>query len=121
MSTTPSQFETWLEAEVSQLKSVPFPVHLSQLSDVVKNDVVKRDVYNAKIKDVEDKISDITNLATNSTLNAKINGVKNKIPSITNLVAATALTAVQKKIPDHNIYIYIYIYIYISLLQNLIS
>ena len=41
-------------------KLVPVPVDLRKLSDVVKNDI-------------EDKIPDITNLATNTTLNAKIN------------------------------------------------
>ena len=28
-------------------------------------------VYNAKFKNIEDKIPDVTNLATNTTLNAK--------------------------------------------------
>ena len=37
----------------------------------------------ATIKSIEDKIPDITNLATNASLNAKINEVKNKIPNIT--------------------------------------
>ena len=37
-------------------------------------------MYNDKIKDIEDKITDITNLATNTTLNTKINEVKNEIP-----------------------------------------
>ena len=58
-------------------------------------------VYNANIKDIEDKIPDITNLTTNTTLNAKINQVKNKIPSITNLATATALAIVGNKTPDH--------------------
>ena len=31
-------------------KLVPFPVDLSKLSNVVKIDVIKKDVYNAKIK-----------------------------------------------------------------------
>ena len=53
-------------------KLVPVPVDLSKLSDVVKIDIMKKDVYNAKIKHVVDKISDITNFATNTTLNAKI-------------------------------------------------
>ena len=57
-------------------KLVPVPVYLSKLNDVVKTDVVKKDVYNAKIKHIEDKIPDITNLATNNTLNAEINEVK---------------------------------------------
>ena len=72
---------------------VPVPVYLSKLSDVVKNDVIKKDVYNAKIKNIADKIPDITNLATNTTLNAKINEVKNEIHSITNLATTTALNA----------------------------
>ena len=42
------------------------------LSDVEKNDVVKKDVYNAYIKNIEDKLPDITNLANNATINAKI-------------------------------------------------
>ena len=62
-------------------KLVPFLVDLSKLSDVIKNDVVKKDVYNAKIKNVEGKIRDITNLATNTTSIAKINEIKNKTPS----------------------------------------
>ena len=43
------------------------PVNLSKLSDVVKNDVVKKDAYNAKIRNIEDKMPDITILATNTT------------------------------------------------------
>ena len=42
-------------------KLVPVPVDLSKLSGVVKNDVVKKDVYNAKIKNIVDKIPDVTN------------------------------------------------------------
>ena len=50
----------------------------------MKNDVVTKVVYNAKMKNNEDKITDITKLATNATFNAKINEDKNEIPSITN-------------------------------------
>ena len=53
-------------------KLVPVSVDLSKLSDAVKNDFIKKDVYNAKIKDIEDIIPDITNLATNTTLKAKM-------------------------------------------------
>ena len=95
-----------------------------------KNDVVEEDVYNAKVKNIADKIPDITNLAVNTTLNAKINEVKNEIPSITNLAttaalnakinkfenetpsitnlattSTTALTAVENKIPYYSKYI----------------
>ena len=52
-------------------KLVPVPVDLNKLSNVVKNDVVKRDVCNDSIKNIEDKIPNITNLATKNTLNAK--------------------------------------------------
>ena len=58
-------------------KLVPVPVNLK--SDLVRNDVVKKDLYNANIKNIEYKIPDITKLATNITLNAKINEVRNKI------------------------------------------
>ena len=58
------------------------PVDLSKLSDVAKNDVVKKDVYNAKINNIEDKIPDITNLATKPALNV----VENKMPSVIRLV-----------------------------------
>ena len=50
-------------------------------------------VHNAKIKKIEDKIFDITNLASNASLNGKINEVKREIPSITNLVTTSALNA----------------------------
>ena len=49
-------------------KLVPVPVHLSKLVDIVKGDNVKKDVYNAKIKNIEGKIPDITNTATNLLL-----------------------------------------------------
>ena len=59
-------------------KLVPVPVCLSKLNDVVKNDLVRKDVYNDKIKNVKDKIPDITNLTTNPALNAKIIDLKTK-------------------------------------------
>ena len=34
-------------------KLVSVPVYLSKLSDVVKNNVVKKDVYNVNIKNIE--------------------------------------------------------------------
>ena len=81
-------------------KLVPVPVDSSKPSDVVKNDVVEKDVYNAMIKNIEDKIPDITNLNTDAALNAKINEIKNKITSITNLATTAALTTVENKIPN---------------------
>ena len=46
--------------ELNVDKLVPVPVVLSKLSDVVKSDVVKKDLHNAKIKSIEDKIPDIS-------------------------------------------------------------
>ena len=74
-------------------KLVPAPVDLSKLSNIVKNDVVK-------IKNIENKIPDITKLATNSTLKAKVNVFENKILNITSLATTAALTAVENKIPN---------------------
>ena len=45
------------------------------------------------MKNVEDKIPDITNLATKTTLNTKINEVKKETSSITNLEATAAFNA----------------------------
>ena len=81
-------------------KLIPVPVDLSKLNNVVKHDVVKIGVYSAKTRNIEDKISDITNLVTNASLNAKINEVKGEIPNITNVANTTALTAVENKIPS---------------------
>ena len=50
---------------------VPVPVDLSKLSYIVKNDAVKKNVYNAKIKNIEDNTFGITNLATNTRLITK--------------------------------------------------
>ena len=70
-----------MKSKVNKLdvdKLLPAPVDLNKLSDVVKSNVVKKDVYNATIKNIEDKIPDITNLATKTTLNDKTNEVKVK-------------------------------------------
>ena len=48
---------------------MPVPVDLSKSSDVVKNDVVKKADYNAKITKIENKIPDINNSATKTALN----------------------------------------------------
>ena len=53
-----------LKTEVGKLdidKLVPVPVDLSKLSDVVKNDVIKKTDYNAKITEIENKIPNINN------------------------------------------------------------
>ena len=72
------------------------PVDLSKLSHVVKNDVVKEDVYHANITNIEHEIPDITNLATKATRNVKINKVKSEIPNIAYLAFKPALNAVER-------------------------
>ena len=70
-----------LKSKVDKLdvdKLVTVPADLIRISDVVKSDIVKRDVYNASIKNIVDEIPDIFNLAISTTLNPKINKVKMK-------------------------------------------
>ena len=72
-----------LKSKVHELnvdKLVPIPVDFSKLSDAVRNDVVRKDVYNATIKNIEDKISYITTSAPTATFNAKIIEDKSQIP-----------------------------------------
>ena len=113
-----------LKTEVDKLdinKLVPDPVDLSKLSDVVKNDVVKKDVYNklvAKVDNIdtsgfvlktkydtdkselENKIPDTSDLVKKTDYNTRINEIEGKIPSVTNLATNSALTTVENKIPS---------------------
>ena len=96
---------------------MPIPVHLSKLSDVVKNDVLKKTVYDklvAKVNSIdtsdfmlkakyqtdkaelEKKIPDVSNLVKKT----KLTELENKIPDISNLATKTALTAVENKVPS---------------------
>ena len=80
LKNVPTNFSN-LRRKVDKLdvdKLVPVPVDLSKLSGIVKTDAVKKDVYNAKIKNIKDKIPGITNVATNTTFNAKINEAKKR-------------------------------------------
>ena len=98
-----------LKTEVDKLdidKLVPVPLDLSKLSDVVKNEVVKKTEYNKLVTKVnnidtsdfvlktkystdktelEDKIPDISNLVKKTDYNIKITELENKIPDISNL------------------------------------
>ena len=90
-----------LKAEVDELdvdKLAPVPLDLSKLSDVVKN-VVKKTVYETEL---ENKIPDISNLATKTELTA----VENKIMNVSNLVDKTdyntKVTEIENKLNNHN-------------------
>ena len=92
-----------LKSKVDKLdvdKLIPDPVDLSKLSAVVKNYVVKKDVYKSKMKNIEDKIPDAPNVTTNTTLNAKINKFKKEIPSITKLATTTAVNAKMNEVKN---------------------
>ena len=107
-----------LKTKVDKLdveKLVPVPVDLSKLSNVVKNDVFKKTVYDklvAKVNNIdtsgfvlktkydadklelEKKIPDVSNLVKKLNYNAKVSEIEGKIPSISGFVTASALTAV---------------------------
>ena len=96
----------------------PVPTDLSNLSNVVKNDAVKKTVYDklvAKVNNIdtsdfvlktisynadkiklENKVPDVTGFVKKT----KLTELENKIPDISNLATKTALTIVENKIPD---------------------
>ena len=106
-----------LKTEVDKLdvdKLVPVPVDLSKLSDVVKNDVVKKTVYDklvAKVNSIdtsgfvlktkydkdkselENKIHDTSGLAKKTDYNTKTDEIEDKILDASNLATKTKLTA----------------------------
>ena len=119
-----------MKTKVDKLRLVSVPVDLHKLSDEVKNDVVKKDLHDVKIKNIEDRKPGITNLATNASLNTKINEVKREVRNIINLPTTNYLTAVENKEPivsnlikktDHTDQLLIIIMTNKLLLLNLIS
>ena len=113
-----------LKTEVGKLdidKLVPVPIDLSKLSNVVKTDAAKKDVYDklvAKVdiidtskfvlktkydtdkSELENKIPDTSGFVKKTDYNAKITEIEGKIPDVTNLAAKTALTTIENKILD---------------------
>ena len=111
-----------LKTEVDKLnidKLVPVPVDLSKLSDLVKNDVVKKTLYDKLVAkankmdtsgfmlktkydtdkwELENKIP--SDLVKKADYNSKITEIENKIPDVSNLATKTALTTVENKIPS---------------------
>ena len=109
-----------LRTEVDKLgidKSAPVPVDLSKLSDVVKNDVVKKPVYEklaAKVINIdtrafvlktkyqtdnwelEKKIPDVTDFVKKTNLTE----LESKILDVSSLATKTGLSAVENKIPS---------------------
>ena len=79
-----------LKTEVDTLdidKLATVPVDLSKLSNVVKNDVVKKTVYDKLVTKVDNIDTNDFVLITN--FNTKIIGLENKIPNTNGLVKKT--------------------------------
>ena len=113
-----------LKTEVDKLdtnKLVPVPVDLSKLSDVVKNEVVKKTVYDklvAKVNSIdtstfilktkydtdktklERQIPNTSGLVEKTDYSAKITEIEGKIPSISGFTTNAPLTTVENKIPN---------------------
>ena len=98
------------EIDADKLKTVP--VDLVKLSIVVKNDVVKKTDYNAKVTNIEKKKNpDISGLATKtslndylqtSTFNSKVTEVENKIKANDTLAKSvgTRITSIEINLSD---------------------
>ena len=113
-----------LKTEVDKIdidKLVPAAVDLSELSNVVKNDVVKKNAYDklvAKVNgidtsgfvlkskydtdksELDNKIPDTSSLVKKTDYDAKITDIEGKIPDVSNLATKIALTTVEDKTPD---------------------
>ena len=97
------------------------PVDLNKLSDVVKNNVVKKNVYDklvAKVNSIntsgfvlktkydtdkselENKIPNIGGLVKKTNYNTEITEIEGKIPDVSNLATKTALITVANEIPN---------------------
>ena len=90
-----------LKAEVDKLdidKLAPVPVDLSKLSDVVKNDVVKRTVYD-KLVAKENNI-DASDFVLKIKYQTNKTELEKKIPDVTYFVKVAKLTELENKIPD---------------------
>ena len=104
-------------------KLMPISNDLSKLSNVVKNDVVKKTKYNklvTKVKNIdtsnfalktkystdktelENKIPNTSGLVKKTDYNNEITEIENKISDISNLATKAALTTVENKIPNIN-------------------
>ena len=71
---------------------------MSKLSDVVKNDVVKKTVYNKLVAKVNN--IDTSDFVLKTKYQRDKAELENKIPNVSNLVQKTKLTELENKIPD---------------------
>ena len=94
-----------LKSEVDKLnvnKLKPIPTNLSKLSDLVKNDVVKKTDYNKLVAKVDN--IDTSCLVKKTDCNTKITEIEDKIPDSSSFVKKTdyntKITEIENKIPD---------------------
>ena len=97
-----------LKTEVDKLdidKLMSVPIDLAKLSNVVKNDVVKKTEYDQLVNKVNG--IDTTNFVSRtkyekdgSDFEDKIDKIEKKIPDVSDLVNKSPLTAVENMIPD---------------------
>ena len=71
---------------------------MSKLSDVVKNDVVKKTVYDKLVAKVDN--IDTSDFVLKTTYNTDKTELEKKIPDVTNFVKKTKLTELENKISD---------------------
>ena len=89
------------KTEVDKLgidKLVPVPVDLSKLSDVVKNDAVKKDVYDKLVTRVNN--IDTSDFVLKTKYNTDKIELQNKIPNVTDFIKKAKLTELENTIPD---------------------
>ena len=79
-------------------KVAPFSSDLSKLSDLVKIEDVEKDMSYKLVK--KSDAIDTSRLVNKTNYNAKIKEIEDKILIITNLATTVALTAVEKMIPN---------------------
>ena len=89
-----------LKTEVDKLdidKLVPVPTDFSKLSNVVRNDVVKKAVHNKLVVKVDN--IDTSDFVLKTKYDTDKAELENKIPDVSDLATKAQLNAVENKIP----------------------
>ena len=92
-----------LKTEVDKLdidKLVPVPADLRKLSNVVNNEVVKKTEYDKLVTKVNNINIGTGKFILKSDYDADKTKLENKIPNISKLATKAALNAIENKIPD---------------------
>ena len=79
---------------------MPVPTDLSKLSNVVKNDVIKKDVYDKLVAKVNNINIDTDKYILKSDYDADKTELENKIPDVSGFASKTGLATVKNKIPS---------------------